>query len=52
MFIGVPFRSEGERHIKMISMNRRLFWMHLEVHEVVKSAVHVHHDHNVPHVQG
>jgi hypothetical protein len=22
------------RHIKLISMNRRSFWMHLEVHEV------------------
>jgi hypothetical protein len=40
------------RHIKLISMNRRLFWMHLEVHEVDQDAVHVHHDPNVPHVQG
>jgi hypothetical protein len=23
------------RHIKLIGMNRRLFWMHLEVHKVV-----------------
>jgi hypothetical protein len=23
------------RHIKLISMNRRSFWMHLDVHEVV-----------------
>jgi hypothetical protein len=22
------------RHIKLISINRRLFWMHLKVHEV------------------
>jgi hypothetical protein len=36
--------------IKLISMNRRLFWMHLEVHEVVQGAVHVHHDHHVRHV--
>jgi hypothetical protein len=40
------------RHIKLISMNRRLFWMHLEVHEAVQGAVHVHHDLHVPHVQG
>jgi hypothetical protein len=40
------------RHIKLISINRRLFWMHLEVHEVVQGAVHVHHDPHVPHVQG
>jgi hypothetical protein len=33
------------RHIKLISMNRRIFWMHLEV----QGAVHVTHD---PHVQG
>jgi hypothetical protein len=32
------------RHIKMINMNRRLFWMHLEVHEVDPGSVHVHHD--------
>jgi hypothetical protein len=23
------------RHIKLISINRRLFWMYFEVHEVV-----------------
>jgi hypothetical protein len=40
------------RHIKLISMNRKLFWMHLEVHEVFQGAVHVHHDVHVPHVQG
>jgi hypothetical protein len=40
------------RHIKFISMNRRLFWMHLEVLEVVQDAVHVHHDPHVPHVKG
>jgi hypothetical protein len=40
------------RHIKLISINRRLFWMHLEVHEVVQGAVHVHHDPHVPRVQG
>jgi hypothetical protein len=38
------------RHIKLISMNSRLFWMHLEVQEVVQGAVHVPHDHYVPHV--
>jgi hypothetical protein len=32
------------RHIKLISMNMRLFWMHLEMHEAVQGAVHVHHD--------
>jgi hypothetical protein len=32
------------RHMKLISMNRRLFWMHLKVHEVDQGAVHVHHD--------
>jgi hypothetical protein len=37
------------RHIKLISMNRSLFFLHLEVHEVVQVAVQVHHD---PHVQG
>jgi hypothetical protein len=40
------------RHIKLISMNRRLFWMHSEVHEVGQGAVHVHHDPHVPHVRG
>jgi hypothetical protein len=32
------------RYIKLISMNRRLFWLHLEVHEVDQGAVHLHHD--------
>jgi hypothetical protein len=32
------------RHIKLMSINRRFFWMHLEVHEVDQDAVHVHHD--------
>jgi hypothetical protein len=27
------------KHIKLISMNRRLFWMHLEVHKVVSFRV-------------
>jgi hypothetical protein len=40
------------RHIKLISMNRKLFWMHLKVHEAVPGAVHVHHDPHVPHLQG
>jgi hypothetical protein len=40
------------RHIKLISMNRRLIWMHLKVDEVYQRAVHVHHDPYVPHVQG
>jgi hypothetical protein len=39
-------------HIKLISMNGRLFWMHLEVHEAVQGEVHVHHDPHVLHVQG
>jgi hypothetical protein len=34
-----------------MTMNRRLFWMHLKVHEVVQGAFHVHHDSHVPHVQ-
>jgi hypothetical protein len=38
------------RHIKLISMNWRLFWIHLEVHEVVQGEVHVLHDPHVPHV--
>jgi hypothetical protein len=38
------------RHIKLISMNRRLFWMHLEVHYVDQDAVHVHHDPHVTHM--
>jgi hypothetical protein len=40
------------RYIKLISMTRRLFWLHLEVHEVHQGAVHVHLDFHVPHVQG
>jgi hypothetical protein len=40
------------RHMKLISMNRMLFWMHLEVLEAVQGAVHVHHDPHVPHVKG
>jgi hypothetical protein len=40
------------RHIKLISINMRSFWIHLEVHEVDQGAVHVHHDPHVPHVQG
>jgi hypothetical protein len=40
------------RHIKLISMNSRLFWMHLKVNEVDQGAVHVHHDPLVLHVQG
>jgi hypothetical protein len=40
------------RHIKLISMNIRLFWMHLKVHEAVQSEVHIPHDSHVPHVQG
>jgi hypothetical protein len=36
----------------LISMNRRIFWLHLEVHEVDQGAVHVHHDFYVPNVQG
>jgi hypothetical protein len=40
------------RHMKLISMNRRLFWMHLKVHEVDQGAVHKGHDPHVPHVQG
>jgi hypothetical protein len=40
------------RHIKLISMNRRLYWMYLEVHGVDQGAVHAHHDPHVPHVQG
>jgi hypothetical protein len=38
------------RHIKLISMNRRLFWMHFKVHEVVQGEVHVPQDPHVPHV--
>jgi hypothetical protein len=40
------------RHIILISMNRRLFWMHLEVLEAVQGAAHVPHDPHGPHVQG
>jgi hypothetical protein len=40
------------RHIKLISMNRRLFWMHLKVNKVDQGAVHVHHDPHVPYLQG
>jgi hypothetical protein len=40
------------RHIKLISMNRRLYWMHLEVHEVDQGEVDLHHDPHVPNVQG
>jgi hypothetical protein len=40
------------RHIKLISMNRILFWMHLEVHEVDQGTVHAHHEPHVLHVQG
>jgi hypothetical protein len=38
------------RPMKWISMNRRLFWMYLKVHEVDQGTVHVHHDPHVPHV--
>jgi hypothetical protein len=38
-------------HIKLISMNSKFFWMHLEVHEVDQRAVHVHHYPHVLHVQ-
>jgi hypothetical protein len=40
------------RHIKLNRINRRLFWMHLEVHWVDQVAIHVYHDPNLPHVQG
>jgi hypothetical protein len=40
------------RHIQSISMNRGLFWMYLEMLDVVQGAAHVHHDPHVPHVQG
>jgi hypothetical protein len=40
------------RHIKLISMNKRFFWMNLEVHEVDQGAFHIIHDPNAPHVQG
>jgi hypothetical protein len=39
------------RHTKFISMNKRLLWMHLEVHEINQGAVHVHNDPHVPHLQ-
>jgi hypothetical protein len=38
------------RHIKLISMNRRLFWRHLEGHEIDQGSVHVHHDPHVPYM--
>jgi hypothetical protein len=41
--------KRDKKHIKLISINRRLFWMHLEVHKVLQGAVHVPH---YPHVQG
>jgi hypothetical protein len=44
--------QEGHEAHKLISMNRRLFWMHLEVLEAVQGAVHIHHDPHVPHSQG
>jgi hypothetical protein len=37
------------RHIKLISINRRLFWMHLELHNVFQGAF-VQHDYHAPHV--
>jgi hypothetical protein len=40
------------RHIKLISMNRRLFWINLAVNKVDQGAVHVHHDPNIPYVEG
>jgi hypothetical protein len=40
------------RQIKLICMSRRLFWMHLEVHEAVQGGVHVPDDPLVPNVQG
>jgi hypothetical protein len=40
------------RHMKLIGMNRRLFWMHVEMSEIDQGAVHVHYDPHVPHVQG
>jgi hypothetical protein len=40
------------RHNKLISMNRRLFWMHLKVYTGDQGAVHEDHDPHVPHVQG
>jgi hypothetical protein len=40
------------KHIKLMRIYRRLFWMHLEVQEVVQGAVQVHHDPHVPHIQG
>jgi hypothetical protein len=61
LFITVISRSIEEskrfmRNIKLISMNRRLFCMNLEVHEVIQGAVYVHHVHHDPghvtHVQG
>jgi hypothetical protein len=40
------------RNMKLISMNRRLLWMHLKVHEADQGPVNVHHDPYMPHVQG
>jgi hypothetical protein len=40
------------RYIKLIRMNRRLFCIHLEVHEADQVVVHVHNDPHVPQVQG
>jgi hypothetical protein len=40
------------RQIKLIGINRRLFWKHPKVPEVGQGAVHVPHDHDVPYVQG
>jgi hypothetical protein len=37
------------RHIKLINMNRRLFWIYFEV---VQGEVHEHHNSHVPQVQG
>jgi hypothetical protein len=38
------------KNIKLKRMNRSLFCMHLQVHEVVQGAVHDHHDLQVPHM--
>jgi phage-related protein len=40
------------RHIKLISMKRRLFLMHFEVHKAVQCAVDLHHDSYVAQVHG
>jgi hypothetical protein len=39
------------RHIKLISTDRRLFWIKLEVNKVDQRVL-VHHDPHLPHVQG